>query len=42
MACLYNKTLWNSYYDVTSVDFNSKKIHEDKNFSQEYPKTTNM
>ena len=29
MVCLDNKTLWNSYY-VTSVDFNSKKIHEDK------------
>ena len=32
MACLYIKTLWSSYYDVTSVDFNSKKVHEDKNF----------
>ena len=29
MACLYIKTLWSSYYDVTSVDFNSKQIHED-------------
>ena len=29
MACLYIKTLWSSYYDVTSVDFNSKKIRED-------------
>ena len=50
MACLYIKTLWSSYYDVTSVDFNSKQIHEDKfstdkiyyNFPQEYPKITNM
>ena len=46
MACLYIKTLWSSYYDVTSVDFNSKKSAKIKfstnkiyyNFSQEYPK----
>ena len=51
MAYLYIKTLWSSYYDVTSVDFNSKKkstkikFSTDKiyyNFSQEYPKITNM
>ena len=50
MACLYIKTLWSSYYDVTSVDFNSKQIHEvtfwtDKiyyNFSQKCPMITNM
>ena len=33
MACLYIKTLWSFYYDVTSVDFNSKKFHVDKIFS---------
>ena len=32
MACLYIKTL---YYDVTSVDFNSKNIHEDKTFDRQ-------
>ena len=26
MACLYIKILWRSYYDVTSVDLNSKQI----------------
>ena len=35
MACLYIKTLWSSYCDVTSVDFNSKKIHEDKIFDRQ-------
>ena len=35
MACLYIKTLWSSYYDVTSVDFNTKQIHEDKNFDRQ-------
>ena len=51
MACLYIKTLWSSYYDVTSVEFNSKKkstkikLSTDKmyyNFSQEYSKIPNM
>ena len=50
MACLYIKTLWSPYYDVTSFKFNSKKstkitFSTDKiyyNFSQEYPKITNM
>ena len=32
MACLYVKTLWSSYYDVTSVDFNSKKNPRRLNF----------
>ena len=36
MARLYIKTPWSyetdSWVDVTSVDFNSKKIHEDENF----------
>ena len=35
MACLYIKTLWSSYYDVTSVDFNSNKIHENKIFDRQ-------
>ena len=35
MACLYIKTLWSSYYDVTSVNFNSKQIHEDKIFDRQ-------
>ena len=35
MAYLYIKTLWSSYYDVTSVDFNSKNIHEDKSFDRQ-------
>ena len=35
MACLYIKTLWSSYYDATSFDFNSKQIHEDKIFDGE-------
>ena len=34
MACLHIKTFWRSYYDVTSVDFNSKKIHEGKIFDR--------
>ena len=51
MACFYIETLWSSYYDVTSVDFNSKKksskikISDDKiyyNFSQEYSKIINI
>ena len=36
MARLYIKTPWSyetdSWVDVTSVNFNSKKIHEDENF----------
>ena len=35
MACLYIKILWSSYYDVTSVDFNSKQIHEDTIFDRQ-------
>ena len=35
MAYLYIKTLWSSYCDVTSVYFNSKKIHEDKIFDRQ-------
>ena len=35
MACLYIKTLWSSYYDVTSVNFNSKKVREDKIFGRQ-------
>ena len=48
MACLYIKTLWSSYYDATSVDFNGGgggEFSTDKiyyNFCQEYPKITNM
>ena len=39
MARLYIKTPWSyetdSWIDVTSVDFNSKKVHEDKNFDRQ-------
>ena len=35
MACLYIKTLWRPYYDVTSVDFTSKEIHEDNIFDRQ-------
>ena len=35
MASLYTKALWNSNYDVTSVDFNSKQIDEDKIFDRQ-------
>ena len=35
MACFYIKTLWSSYYDITSIDFNSKKIHKDKIFNRQ-------
>ena len=35
MACLYIKTLWSSYYDVTSVDVNRKTIREDQIFDQQ-------
>ena len=39
MARLYIKTPWSyetdSWVDVTSVDFNSKKIHEDKIFDRQ-------
>ena len=33
--CLYIKTFWSSYYDVTSVVFNSKKIHKDNIFDEQ-------
>ena len=36
MACLYIKTLLShetdSSFDVTSVNFNSQNVHEEKNF----------
>ena len=36
MAHLYIKTQWsyetNSWFDVTSINFNSQKVHEDKIF----------
>ena len=39
MARLYIKTPWNyetdSWFDVTSVNFNSQKIHEDKIFERQ-------
>ena len=39
MARLYIKTLWSyetdSWFDVTSVNFNSKKVHKDKIFEQQ-------
>ena len=35
MAFLNIKTFWSSYYDVTSVDFNSEKIHKDKIFDRQ-------
>ena len=39
MARLYIKTPWSyktdSWVDVTSIDFNSKKIHEDKIFDRQ-------
>ena len=39
MARLYIKTPWSyetdSWVDVTSVDFNSKNIHEDKFFDRQ-------
>ena len=34
MFVYYIKTLWSSYYDITSIDFNSKKIHKDKILDQ--------
>ena len=54
MARLYITTPWSyesdSWVEVTYVDFNNKKVHEDKifdrqnilQFSQENPKITNM
>ena len=43
-ACFHYNT--DSWVDVTCVNFNSKKIHEvevfDYNFSQTYPKITNL
>ena len=35
MASLYIKALWNSNYDVTSVEFNSKQIDEDNIFDKQ-------
>ena len=39
MARLYIKTPWSyeigSWFDVTSVNFNSQKVHEDKIFEQQ-------
>ena len=39
MARLYIKTPWScetdSWFDVTSVNFNSQKVHEDKIFERQ-------
>ena len=39
MARLYIKTLWSyetdSWFDVTSVDFNNQKVHEDNIFERQ-------
>ena len=35
MAFFYIETLGSSYYYVTSVDFNSKQIHQDNIFDQQ-------
>ena len=43
---LYENLFTDSRYDITSVNFNSEKVHEDDkiyyNFSQENPKITNI
>ena len=35
MARLYVKTPWRFWFDVTSVNFNSQKVHEDKIFERQ-------